>query len=224
MKKLIVLFITLTSLSAFGSQPVGYYNQGSLIDGECMPESGEGFIQLFRDVGHIYGTTEMIDMLERTASDMNKKYPGKDRLQIEDISARNGGDIDPHGSHENGLDVDIQYFKANGEEFVPTRMNPYAPEMVEGSTVSSNFDVERNWELVKALHKNGQVQMIFMDQNLKNAVVNYARSKGEYAGHMKEINSLRHVENHRDHMHVRLACPASAKGCHSTTVKKAGGA
>lgn len=222
MKKLISLFLLLSSLNAFASEPRGYYNQGSLIDGECLPESGEGFIQLYRDVNHIWGTTEMIDMLEQTAADMARRYPNRDRLQIEDIAGPNGGDIDPHGSHENGLDVDIGYFKANGQEFVP-RGDEYAPEMVQNGTVSSNFDVERNWELVKSLHRHGAVQMIFMDQHLKDAVVAYARSKGEYSSHIKEINSLHHVNNHMDHMHVRLNCPPTARACHSTTIRRSGG-
>lgn len=224
MKTFVIAIIASLSFSALASQPVGYYNQGSLVDAECLPESGEGFMSLYRDVGHIWGTTEMIDMLERTANDMNQKYPGRDRLQIEDISAKDGGDIDPHGSHENGLDVDIQYFKANGVEHVPTRAQPYAPEMASGGVVSSNFDVERNWELMKTIHRHGSVQMIFIDQALKDALVNYARSKGEYSSNLRVINSLRHVSNHADHMHIRLNCPASAKGCRSTTVKKGGGA
>lgn len=216
MKALIIISLFILSLTSM-ARPIGHYNEGSLTDAECLPESGEGFMQLFRDVGNIWGTTEMIDMLERTASDMASKYPGKDRLQIEDISAKEGGDIDPHGSHENGLDVDLQYFKANGVEHIPTHSNPYAPSMVENGRVSSNFDLERNWELMKTLHRHGSVQMIFVDQKLKDALVNYARQKGEYNSNLRVINSLRHVTNHADHMHVRLNCPANARGCFSTT-------
>lgn len=218
MKNLIILCLLLSSLTALASTPVGYYNQGSLIDGECMPEEGDGFVQLYRAVGHYWGTTEMIDMLERTASDMARRYPNRDRMQIEDISARDGGDIDPHGSHENGLDVDIQYFKADGRES-DERLG-YAKPMVNNGSVSSNFDVERNWEMVKALHRNGRVQMIFMDQKLQDALISYARSKNEYGSHLKEIQSLRHVANHQDHLHVRLLCPPTAKGCFSRTKKR----
>ena len=220
MKNIILLTILVLSASTFGATPVGYYNNGSLVDGECMPESGTGFevLKLSIDVGHIFGTSEMIKMLKATAADMAEKYPGKDRLQIEDISSKDGGDIDPHGSHENGQDVDLQYFKADGKEFVQTDSNPYAPEMVEeDGKVSSNFDLERNWELMKSLHKNGSVQMIFMDQKLKSALVAYAQSKGDYKNNLKVINSFRHVENHQDHLHVRLNCPTYAKGCYSKT-------
>ncbi len=219
----VFLALILFSFGAFAAEPVGYYNHGSLVDGECLPENGEGYIQLFRDVGHIYGTDEMISMLEKTASELSERYPGKDRLQIEDISSRTGGDIDPHGSHENGLDVDLQFFKADGIEFIPTPSQAYAPEMVRDGRVSSNFDIERNWELVKTLHRHGSVQVIFIDQKLKDALTSYARSRGELTTHQRELNSLRHVENHKDHMHVRLNCPSSAKGCFSKTLRSTGG-
>ncbi len=216
MKKLSLLLV-LWSACSFASEPVGYYNQGSLINGECLQESGEGYVQLLRDVGHIYGTSQMIDMLEQTASDMKRRYPGRDRLEIEDIAAKNGGDIDPHGSHENGQDVDIQYFKANNVE-----ERGYAPSMVSNGSVSSNFDVERNWELMKSLHRHGSVQMIFMDTVIKNQLIAYARSKNEYSSNLKVINSFHYVPNHDDHLHVRLNCPASARSCHSSTVRKGG--
>ncbi len=216
-----ITFLILT-LNSYASEPVGWYNHGSLIDPECIPESGDGFevLQLSRDVGHIFGTTEMMKMLKETAADMHKRYPGKDRMQIEDIAAQNGGKIDPHGSHQNGQDVDIEYFKADAQEFVSSSGNSYAPSMVEADgQVSGNFDVERNWEVMKSLSRHGNVQMIFIDQKLKDDLIAYAHSKGEYNSNLKVIQSLHHVENHQDHFHVRLNCPAYAKSCHSTTKK-----
>ncbi|MFL5785236.1 MAG: penicillin-insensitive murein endopeptidase [Bacteriovoracaceae bacterium] len=221
---LFTIFALTLSLSSFASEPTGYYNQGFLKDGECLPPGGEGFtvIQLSQDVGHIFGTTEMIDMLEETAADMQHKYPGRDRLQIEDIAQEGGGDIDPHGSHENGLDADIQYFKADGRESMG---KGYAASMLNGDgSVSSNFDVERNWELMKSLNSHGKINMIFIDRNLSARLIEYARETGDYNSNRALIQKFHHVDGHDDHLHVRLMCPASAKSCHSTTVKKAGGA
>lgn len=218
MKALLALFILSFTLSSWASTPVGWYNEGSLIDGECMPVQGPGFeiLKLTREVGHIFGTTELVKMLKSTAAEMSQRFPGKDRLQIEDLSAQFGGDIDPHGSHENGLDADIQFLKVDGKEFIPTNYDPYAPPMVENGVVDENFDVARNWELMKTLHRHGNVQLIFIDQSLKNALVRHARAIGEHSSNTKVINSLRHVENHQDHFHVRLNCPANANRCRSS--------
>lgn len=210
-----VLLFTLIISAAFGqSRPVGKPNDGILIDGECLPQEGEGYMQLFRETERIWGTQPMISMLKETASDISRRYPGRDRLQVEDISAKEGGDIDGHGSHENGLDVDIGYFKANGIEHDPKKTGQtYAPSMVEGNRPSANFDVERNWELMKALHRHGKVQKIFMDDVLKKELCNYAKSKKDYASNISVFRSIRHETNHADHIHVRLRCPATAKKC-----------
>jgi murein endopeptidase len=216
MKKFIIFFYFLGPLSVLASEPVGHYNAGSLIDGESLFESGHGFVSLYRHTGHHWGTAEMIQMIKHAAAYIAHRYPGKDRLQVEDISAREGGRIEPHGSHTNGLDVDIQYFKRNGVEHVG---DGYADPMVSGNAISTNFDVERNWELLKALHRYGPVRVIFIDQVLKNELTRYALSINEYDTHRRVLNSLIHEENHADHMHVRLNCPASAHRCLSMLKK-----
>lgn len=213
MKSSIVFIAILLSSFVFG-QPIGTPNHGALENADCLPETGEGYMQLYRDVEHIWGTVPMISMITEAAKDMSRKYPGRDRLQVEDISAKNGGDIDPHGSHENGQDVDIEYFKNDGIEHDPIKKHQYyADSMVVNGKPSANFDVERNWELMKALHRHGNIQKIFIDKNLKNALCQYAKSKSDYSKNIEVLRSLRHEENHQDHMHVRLHCPKNAPRC-----------
>jgi penicillin-insensitive murein DD-endopeptidase len=211
----LVLLTFLLSMSAFSqSKSIGAPDNGSLVDADCLPEQGEGYMQLYRDMERIWGADPMIDMIQKTASDMSKRYPGKDRLQIEDISAKEGGAIEGHGSHENGLDVDIGFYKADSVEHDPIKKKQYyADPMVINGKVSPNFDVERNWELMKAFHRHGNVQKIFVDQVLKNEFCRYAKSKGDYSANIQVLRSLRHVTNHKDHMHVRLRCPKGAAQC-----------
>ena len=210
----IILFIIFIPVTWADANPIGSYSNGSLEYAACLPSQGEGYIQLYRDLEHIWGTNPLVNMIVKTAAEMNSRYPGLDRLQVEDMSARNGGEVDGHGSHENGLDVDIQYFKADGIEHDPIKTGQmYAPPMVNGTTVSRNFDLQRNWELVKSLHRHGDVQRIFMDQNLKRELCSYAKSRNEYSANIEVLRSIRHVANHQVHMHVRLRCPANARRC-----------
>jgi len=211
---LFIMTLALSSLVFGQSFPIGTPNNGSLENADCLPETGEGYMQLFRDVEHIWGTYPMIDMIQKAAADIARDYPGRDRLQVEDISAKNGGDIDPHGSHENGQDVDLEFFKADGVEHNPSAKHQYyADPMVINGKLSPNFDVERNWELMKALHRHGNVQKIFVDQVLKNELCKYAKSKNDYAKNIQVLRSLRHEKNHEDHMHVRIRCPKNATKC-----------
>lgn len=193
---------------------VGFYSDGQLVDGESMAETGEGYIQMYREDDQIWATRQILNLIQATAVDMAKKYPGRDRMQVEAMSLKNGGEVGGHGSHENGLDVDIQYFKLNNVEHDPIATGrKYADSMVIGKKASPNFDVERNWELVKTLHKHGKVQRIFMDQVLKKQICIYVKAKKDLKTNIEALRSIRHVENHHDHMHVRLRCPPEMKKC-----------
>ncbi len=207
------MFILLCMNFAFAG-PIGSYSNGRLENGVSIPAEGNGYIQIFLENRHNFGTQGLINMVLKTASEMNARYPNRDRLQIEEMSAEFGGDIEPHGSHENGLDVDVGYYKVDGVEHDPRKSKDYyAPSMVVNGQVSPNFDVERNWEMVKSFHKHANVSKIFMDQILKNKLCQYAKSKNELVSGTQVLRSIRHVENHQDHLHVRLHCPVGAKGC-----------
>jgi len=198
------------------ARAVGFYTDGSLEDGGCLPAEGEGYMQLYRDVEHIWATSELLGMISQTARDMGERYPHPpyDRLQVEEMSAQNGGEVDGHASHENGLDVDLQYYKSDRVEHTPSDAQYYAPSMVTaGGQVSANFDLERNWELMKTLHRHGDVQRIFVDRKLKAALCSYARAKNEFTANIAVLRSLQHQTNHADHMHVRLRCPPGSQGC-----------
>jgi penicillin-insensitive murein endopeptidase len=212
---LIILNLTCTiPLYVHASEPVGTNDKGSLINGIAFPEAGEGFIGMYRDTNHFWGTSQIINMIETSAEVMEQKYPGRDRLQVEDIGLQAGGQIDGHGSHQNGLDADIGYYKMDGIEHDPILKNQkYADPMVVNGKVIANFDVERNWEFVKTLHRNGDVQKIFMDILLKQALCIHAKKIGDYKKYPQVLRSLRHVEGHKDHLHVRIRCPKDAKKC-----------
>lgn len=213
MKWTLALSIFFAFSASAATRAVGFYTDGSLENGGCIPAEGDGYMQLYRDVNHIFATRPLLNMIVETASDMDEKFPNRDRLQVEEMSAREGGEIDGHASHENGLDVDIQFFKADGVEHIPTAQQYYAPKMVVGGAVSPNFDLERNWELMKTLHRHGDVQRIFIDTKLKNALCKYARSTGDYTSNIKVLRSLQHQTNHQDHIHVRLRCPPGNNRC-----------
>ncbi len=190
--------------------PRGSYSNGQLENAVALDAEGPGYVQLFREFGNYWGDASLVSMIRAVAAELH--VPGRDRLQVEEISAQFGGPISEHLSHQNGLDVDIGYYKNDGVEHVPRpRQYHFAPSMVAEGTVTENFDVERNWELMKALHRHGNVARIFVDQVIKDELIRYARSQGEFRSHQRVINSLLHVDNHADHMHVRLRCPPS--GC-----------
>jgi penicillin-insensitive murein endopeptidase len=82
--------------------------------------------------------------------------------------------------------------------------------------VSSNFDLEANWRLVEVLVSTGRIDRIFVDQNIKREFCEYAVSRGLRPEWTETLRKLRHWENHQDHFHIRLTCPAYSNDCKAT--------
>ncbi len=210
---LIALVLSALTFAQRSPEPRGYYSNGHLLLARELPLEGDGYMRLFLHRDRGWGTQEMIDLLQRTAFMMNQRFPMRDRLQTGDLSAMTGGQITRHNSHQNGLDVDLTYYRTNGMEQLPDIFDGFVEDMVLNGKISPNFDHERNWELMKTLHRHGGVQRIFVDQVIKNELCAYARALGEHDSEAEVLRSLRHQTNHVHHLHVRLRCPVKAPQC-----------
>lgn len=213
--KILVLILMLSNLawSQENSTPVGFYSKGSILNSWELTPEGDGYMRLFllRDRG--YGSRELVTMIAGAGADMHKISAGRDRLQVGDLGALNGGVISRHGSHQNGLDVDLTYYRVNGIEQNQNQINGFAEVFVKNKKLSKNFDIERNWELLKALHRHGKVQRIFVDEVIKKELCRFAKKSRDLDSNVEVLRSLRPYPNHADHMHVRLACPVNTPEC-----------
>lgn len=206
--------LLLSSLTFAASEPVGYYSAGTLKNAVELPVAGPGYMKLFKERNRAWGTQEMIDMIIGAGDHMNTMYPETDRMQIGDISKEEGGLLsDLHNSHQNGLDVDLTYYRVNKVEQLPTQINGFVENMVVRKRLSKNFDTARNWEFMKTLHKIARVQRIFMDPVIKKEFCRFARLNNELISQVEVLRSFRPYPNHDDHMHVRLRCPPEAVEC-----------
>jgi len=72
-----------------------------------------------------FGTDRLVRLLLRVARDYREAHPRAPRMAIGDLSRPHGGDFGPrfgyigHVSHQNGLDVDVYYPRADGRERAP---------------------------------------------------------------------------------------------------------
>ncbi len=148
-----------------------------------------------------FGTDRMAAMLEWTGLKLDERYP-KDseytgvHLLVGDISRPRGqclagkGGRKGHVSHKNGLDVDVGFLHTPRGGESPDYFDP-------------KFDVENNLWLVKTLASNPYacVRKIFLSQKLINKLASHARGDPEWP---RIAPLLRHVRNHRNHLHVRI--------------------
>jgi len=172
--------------------------------------------------GNFYGTWELVQLLERAAYRVERRVPGA-KLSVGELSAREGGRIPGHASHQNGRDVDIAFYMLDG------RGDPYPPGAfaafdARGQGLAPNeglrFDDARNWELVAKLVADGdaRVQYIFVAHHLEQRLLREGRRRGAPASvlHRAETVMVQPASGHRhaNHFHVRIYCaPADRPTC-----------
>jgi len=114
------------------SVAVGQPAAGRLIRGVRLPSEGEHFFtwdpvkrrspdRWWRR----FGTDRLVRLLLQVAREYRAAHPGAARMAIGDLSRPRGGDFGirfgyiGHASHQNGLDADIYYPRADGRERAP---------------------------------------------------------------------------------------------------------
>ena len=189
---------------ALGSLSVGLPNNGRLLNGVQLPEG-----ELFELVspGFAYGTQETIDYLEAAVRKVHERFPGTPPLHVGHVSSRTGGYLSPHLSHQSGRDVDLGFYYSGDRRW-------YA------RGTAANFDVERNWALVRALITETDVEMILLDHSLQRLLKAYALDLGEDPEWVEGLFKtrpgrpalIRHVKGHHTHFHVRFFNPMAQRG------------
>jgi len=169
------------------SVAVGDPAAGRLIRGVRLPSEGEHFftwdpVKRRSPNRHWrrWGTDRLVRLVLQVAREYRAAHPRAPRMAIGDLSRPSGGDFGPqfgyigHASHQNGLDVDIYYPRADGRERAPK----YA----------SQIDRALSQELVDRFVAKG-------------AVVVYVGPNTGLGGPPEVVQPL---VNHDNHVHVRI--------------------
>lgn len=168
-----------------------------------------------RDIA--YGHPALLLMLKRTAKEIAKVMPGSVML-VGDLSAKEGGPLDGHASHQSGRDADIGFYfkksnaRVNAKEFRRFRSDGIAKD---GSRYT--FDVRRNWLLVRLwmTDERAGISHVFVSRGLRARLLDYANrapSERKYAKRAaKFLKQPTDSGAHDDHFHVRISCPKNQK-------------
>ncbi len=194
-------------LPSLGSMSVGRANSGVQFNAVRMPK-GRGWKLMAP--GLAYGTRETIDYLSRAIDATHARHPGSHKLYIGHISAKRGGYLSPHKSHQSGRDVDISYFyRSNKKLKWYRRVN------------AANLDRARTWAFVRNLITKTDVEYIFINTSVQKLLKEHALKIGEdkdwlnrifqYRGERKAIPIIRHARGHDTHIHVRFYNPKAQK-------------
>lgn len=202
---------------------VGTASRGYLRGGLPLPVDRPGLrrrpVSVRRDA--IYGTAELVGVLQRAADQVARQWPGS-LLFAGDLSALRGGDIPHHKSHNSGRDADLCFFtRGPGGLIADSPDHDRLNRDGVNNDGSRLFDVPRNWALVEALVRDPQIQVqwIFVARHLEEKMISHAEKQGVDREVLKRARYVLHQPSdslaHDDHFHVRLYCALEdrLRGC-----------
>jgi len=179
-----------------------YTHQSWLVEGVQLPE-GEGYN--VRRPNNAWGTKLAVEGIVAAIATYTQREPEAPRVQVGDISRKNGGPLGVHLSHQEGRDVDIGVVWSEPE----------------GDSKSKSLDVARTWSLVRSFAETGGVQVIFIDYQLQKKLYEHAVSIGVNEDWLDRIFQyprkdddaiLYHWPGHSRHFHVRFTRGLGVEG------------
>lgn len=180
--------------AALGSISMGFVEEGRLINGVPFPTGDDAWTVVSPEA--TYGTEETVGFVAAAIRQVKAWHPDAPPLRVNQISAREGGYLRPHKTHQNGRDVDLGFYYPGGQT-------------VRVREREKVMDVALNWALVKALVMHGDVQFILVDARVQKVLFEYAKKSGEDPAWLESLfhagreSILQHARRHRDHFHVR---------------------
>ncbi len=173
-----------------GSESVGPPNDGRLLGAVPFPE-GRTWL-LAPDRTRAFGTGETVVAVLAALDAYAVAHPDAPPIQLGELSARRGGPIYGHQSHQAGRDIDIRLIV---------------------DAAANRFDPERNWALVKALVDGGEVVAIFLNRSQQGWLRAAAEADVGAAEADRYFELISHEPGHTIHIHVRFRCPDSDHRC-----------
>jgi murein endopeptidase len=172
------------------SRAIGQPWHGRLVNGVQLPEVGADWLTWDPVLKQIpdrperrWGTAKLIATLQRVLAGFHAAHPEAPPVLIGDLSRPHGGIFDErygglgHSSHQNGLDADVYYPRADRR-----LLAAYRPELVDRALAQ---------DLLNRFVADG-VQSVFVG------------TRTGLTGPRKVVQVLAH---HNDHMHVRIFRP-----------------
>ena len=184
----------LTCRAHLGTRSTGEPHQGKLRRGLRLPAHAALYIRPRNRKRANWGTQALIATLLTAAQHVQTRHPHTHPLVVGDLSARRGGALGGHLSHQNGLDADISYILR------------YKPPKGFTRQTRKSVDFTRTWTLIDALLATGWVSHIFTDQSFKSDLRRAARRAGHDPKWIAHVFSriIQHAPHHRSHLHIRV--------------------
>jgi murein endopeptidase len=195
------------------SESIGFPSGGSLQGG--VPMLGGPGRELKAIPWKAWGTASTVSTLDRIL----RQWAARGTVQpilVGNMSARDGGRLEPHSTHQSGRDVDLGY---------PQKL-PKGEELNWREMTADNLDAEEAWALLRLLRESGKVEVVFIDRGIQKLLHDHAVKQGTSKAKLRRwmeypragsVSSafIQHVPGHTDHLHVRFFCGPGETRCKS---------
>src|SRR2546425_252564 len=101
--------------ASLGSISIGFADRGRIINAVQMPQDPAWIIER---PDFSYAVQEAVDALAQVFRSVRRQFPDSAPARLNHISAKDGGYLRPHRSHQSGRDADIGLFY-KGDRFPP---------------------------------------------------------------------------------------------------------
>jgi penicillin-insensitive murein endopeptidase len=206
------MFAAVATPAPLQARAVGSYSKGCLSGGVALPLNGPDWQVMRTSRNRNWGTPQLIDFLERLASDA-RALDGWPGLLIGDMSQPRGGPmLTGHTSHQVGLDADIWLTPMPDRILtVQEREDMTAVSMLKDPFhVDPEIFTDLQVKLIRRAASYPQVARIFVHPAIKKALCQRAADVGKDTSWLGKV---RPWWNHHYHFHVRLKCPPGMEGC-----------
>lgn len=197
------------------SQSVGYPGDGS-VEGAMPMVDGPGRM-LRHTPWKAWATRTTVATIDLVLREWARRYPSEQVIIVGNLSARDGGRLQPHSSHQSGRDVDLSY----------PQIWDHTSELAPQDMSERNLNRELTWSLLELLQETNALEHVFIDRKLQKLLHEYALETGRYS--KKDLENwmeypsstgtgtpiIQHVPGHSDHLHVRFKCAPAETRCAS---------
>ncbi|HPH66399.1 MAG TPA: penicillin-insensitive murein endopeptidase [Kofleriaceae bacterium] len=181
-------------------------------------KAGKGYV--IRRSGRVYGTKTTIAFVREALAGFREDFPKAHIVAVGDISAKSGGRITQHSSHQSGRDIDLGLIYKKKPAAFPTWF-------IKGT--ADNLDIAATWGLIRQFTrttgKDGGMQVMFLDYKVQGVIYDWAKEHGvddavlertfQYPrGRSSSEGLVHHEPHHDDHIHVRFQCNETDRDCH----------
>lgn len=189
-----------------GTQSLGTPAAGCISGAVALPLSGDGYQVLRPQRNRFWAHPRTVHFIQELGH--SAAAGGFGPLLVGDMSQPRGGPMAfGHGSHQNGLDVDIWFRLPRKPLDGDDLQQPEPVSMVKGTRVNPETWTDTHYKLLKLAASAPDVERIFVNPPIKAEACRRAGADRAW------LAKLRPWWGHDEHFHVRLSCTPGDIGC-----------